>query len=104
MATRKMSSTPSDEMSMPAARTAAQPNSAKKKTSEMMEGGPSSPRTGSFKKSAAKPKSSMIIESDYPPARETIAFRAWEIWQSSGCPEGKALEHWLQAEQELLSE
>ena len=30
-----------------------------------------------------------------------IAHRAWEIWQREGCPEGRALEHWLQAEREL---
>ena len=32
-----------------------------------------------------------------------IAHRAWEIWQREGCPEGRELEHWLKAEQELLS-
>ncbi len=30
-----------------------------------------------------------------------IAHRAWEIWQREGCPEGRAMEHWLQAEREL---
>jgi hypothetical protein len=30
-----------------------------------------------------------------------IAHRAWEIWQREGCPEGRALEHWLRAEREL---
>ena len=35
--------------------------------------------------------------------REDIQRRAWEIWQSEGCPEGRALEHWLQAEEELRS-
>jgi hypothetical protein len=36
--------------------------------------------------------------------RDAIAFRAWEIWQREGCPEGRALEHWVQAEQEIQSE
>ena len=31
----------------------------------------------------------------------SIAKRAWEIWQREGCPEGRDLEHWLQAEKEL---
>ena len=30
-----------------------------------------------------------------------IAHRAWEIWQHEGCPEGRDMEHWLQAEKEL---
>jgi hypothetical protein len=30
-----------------------------------------------------------------------IAHRAWEIWQREGCPDGRELEHWLRAEQEL---
>lgn len=32
---------------------------------------------------------------------EQIADRAWQIWQREGCPEGRDLEHWLQAEKEL---
>jgi hypothetical protein len=31
----------------------------------------------------------------------TVALRAWEIWQSEGCVEGRELEHWFQAEREL---
>ena len=27
--------------------------------------------------------------------------RAYEIWEKEGRPEGRALEHWLQAKQEL---
>ncbi len=30
-----------------------------------------------------------------------VARRAWEIWQSEGCPDGREVEHWLQAEKEL---
>jgi hypothetical protein len=33
--------------------------------------------------------------------REEIEKRAFEIYMEQGCPEGKALEHWLTAEQEL---
>ncbi len=34
-----------------------------------------------------------------PPER--IAIRAYEIWQASGCPDGKHEEHWYAAEREL---
>ncbi|MTJ79694.1 MAG: DUF2934 domain-containing protein [Telmatospirillum sp.] len=30
-----------------------------------------------------------------------IRQRAFEIWQAQGCPEGRDLDHWLQAEVEL---
>jgi len=35
------------------------------------------------------------------PEQAAIAKRAWEIWNSEGCPEGRAEEHWLRAEREL---
>lgn len=34
-------------------------------------------------------------------SNDAIANRAWQIWLKEGCPEGRALEHWLQAESEL---
>ena len=37
---------------------------------------------------------------DTPPEAK-IAVRAYEIWQESGCPEGKHEEHWYRAEREL---
>ena len=36
-----------------------------------------------------------------PPAPEEIAARAYALWQESGCPAGRDLDHWLQAEREL---
>ncbi len=33
-----------------------------------------------------------------------IARRAYLIWEHTGCPDGKALDHWLQAEAELAAE
>ena len=33
---------------------------------------------------------------------DMIRLRAYEIWESSGCPEGLDKEHWEQAEKELL--
>ena len=35
---------------------------------------------------------------------DDIALRAWEIWIAEGCPDGKHLEHWLQAELQLSQE
>ena len=50
------------------------------------------PKTG-------KPKKKVGI-----PDHETVAERAFEIWQNEGCPQGRDLEHWLQAEIELRFE
>lgn len=32
---------------------------------------------------------------------EAVQMRAYELWDKDGRPEGKAFEHWLQAEKEL---
>jgi len=32
-----------------------------------------------------------------------VSRRAWEIWNENGCPQGRDLENWLQAEKELKS-
>jgi hypothetical protein len=32
---------------------------------------------------------------------EAIRLRSYQIWQEEGCPNGKALAHWLQAKAEL---
>ena len=37
------------------------------------------------------------------PSHDVVAQRAHEIWQSEGCPEGRALEHWFRAVSELKS-
>ncbi len=34
-------------------------------------------------------------------SQEQIAKRAYEIWMSHGRPQGQAVQHWQQAEQEL---
>jgi hypothetical protein len=33
-----------------------------------------------------------------------ISDRAYGLWESEGCPDGHALEHWLRAEREILLE
>lgn len=45
--------------------------------------------------SAPKERGAAVVD------QEAIRNRAWEIWQSEGCPEGRADEHWQRAEQEL---
>jgi hypothetical protein len=35
---------------------------------------------------------------------QRVQERAYEIWQRAGRPEGKAMEHWLQAEAETAAE
>ena len=35
---------------------------------------------------------------------QVIRERSYFIWQKNGCPEGKSLEHWLQAKKELERE
>jgi hypothetical protein len=32
---------------------------------------------------------------------QSIAKLAYECWQKNGCPQGRDLDHWLQAEQSL---
>lgn len=43
----------------------------------------------------------IITESSSSSEFEAIAFRAWQIWQEEGCPEGRDKEHWLRAEKEM---
>ena len=38
------------------------------------------------------------------PDDSIVAKRAYEIWQREGCPDGRAMEHWLRAEAELTAE
>jgi hypothetical protein len=35
---------------------------------------------------------------------QRVRERAYDIWQKAGCPEGKLVEHWLQAEAEITAE
>jgi Protein of unknown function (DUF2934) len=35
---------------------------------------------------------------------QRVRERAYEIWQNAGCPEGKSVEHWVQAEDEIAAE
>lgn len=32
---------------------------------------------------------------------ERLQQRAYEIWEAEGCPEGRDIDHWIQAEREL---
>jgi len=47
---------------------------------------------------------SKSLNSCQPPTHEEIAACARQIYEADGRPEGKALEHWLQAETQLIAE
>jgi hypothetical protein len=40
---------------------------------------------------------------DFSVSDEEIARRAYEIWQSRGCPPGDGSDHWQAAQEELVS-
>jgi len=46
----------------------------------------------------------MANEEQKQPTREQIEQRAYEIYLQEGGPDGRAEEHWLRAESELLAE
>jgi hypothetical protein len=39
-----------------------------------------------------------------PELRRRIEERAYALWEANGRPEGRALDHWLQAEQEIVNQ
>ena len=39
-----------------------------------------------------------------PELRRMIEERAYALWEANGRPEGRALDHWLQAEQEIVNQ
>lgn len=41
---------------------------------------------------------------DQDPVRTKIELRAYDIWVHEGCPSGRNLDHWLQAETEIAAE
>jgi hypothetical protein len=45
----------------------------------------------------------MTPEQDERNREERIRLRALEIWREQGCPDGRAKEHWEQAEREVGS-
>ena len=45
----------------------------------------------------------MIAKSESGQCQETIQRRAYLIWEQAGKPAGRALEHWVQAEAQLLA-
>lgn len=36
-----------------------------------------------------------------PPSPDQVACRAYEIWRAEGCPQGRNVENWLEAERQL---
>jgi hypothetical protein len=51
--------------------------------------------------SIAKP---MTSDQEERKREEKIRLRALEIWRERGCPDGRAREHWEQAEREMDAE
>jgi hypothetical protein len=47
---------------------------------------------------------SKTAKSYHPPTHDEIAVCARRIYEIEGRPEGKAMEHWLQAEAQLIAE
>lgn len=47
---------------------------------------------------------SKSVKSYHPPTHDEIAVYARRIYEIEGRPEGKATEHWLQAEAQLIAE
>ena len=47
---------------------------------------------------------SKTAKSYHPPSHDEIAVCARRIYEIEGRPEGKAMEHWLQAEAQLIAE
>ncbi len=47
------------------------------------------------------PATSATASAATTPAQDPIALRAYQIWQESGCPDGKDKEHWFRAEREV---
>jgi hypothetical protein len=53
-------------------------------------------------KSANAPSAMTVSGSATPaPSEELVATRAYQLWLAEGCPDGRALEHWVQAQHEL---
>jgi hypothetical protein len=48
----------------------------------------------------SNPTSSSSLSTSQMPA-EAVSRRAYELWEQDGRPEGRDLQHWLQAEQEV---
>ncbi len=46
----------------------------------------------------------MMTEREEREREEKIRLRALEIWKEQGCPDGRAREHWEQAEREVGGE
>ncbi len=42
-----------------------------------------------------------VLSDDVTVSQERIARRAYELWESSGCPDGREQEFWFEAERQL---
>ena len=53
------------------------------------------------KTAKSKPSSPANSQPEAEPTHEEIAAAAYSLWQHTGCPEGRDVEHWLAAEAQL---
>ena len=76
----------------------------KKRASTKAEAAASPAKATTTKATEKKPeKKPEIAPSPVVLDNALVAKRAWEIWQREGCPEGRSVEHWVLAEEELRS-
>jgi hypothetical protein len=52
---------------------------------------------------AAERRVDTLADAGTVPSYDDVSRRAFQLWESSGRPAGRDLEHWLQAEAELRS-
>jgi hypothetical protein len=52
-------------------------------------------------KSANAPSPMTVASATPAPSEDLVATRAYQLWLAEGCPDGRALEHWVQAQHEL---
>jgi len=45
-----------------------------------------------------------MADTDFVLPEDAIRLRSYLIWQQEGCPDGRALSHWLRAKAELEAE
>jgi len=43
----------------------------------------------------------MQIQHNPPVSSEAVRARAYELWENQGCPDGRDLDYWLEAERDL---
>ena len=53
---------------------------------------------------ATRPETAALLARSADPTHEQIVARARALWQASGCPAGRDVENWIDAERQLRAE